>query len=226
MHFQEVLLAQGDGTSSARRRVVIFSRNGQAPDAGVPAGVDVVCAGGAYEAAAELLAAPAAALVLDLGLLRERHLGLLRVARQTGAAMLAYGTARAAMDAEQLAGVQLVARAELAERLAKLVCAEPAPSSDRPFSREPAVKSTVSAAEDAAAPARLVPAKTSAATQQNAEERLDPPVDLALEEEPPATEKKQQDHGQDAHATADAHATPGSLLSADELSALLGEEGK
>lgn len=229
-------MAAGGGTSSPRPRVVILSRKAQAPDAGIPAGLEAVCAGGAYEAAAELLAAPTAALVLDLAMLRERHLGLLRLARQTGAAVIAFGVTAAPIDAEQLAGVELVARADLSERLALLASA--APMEKRPLSRE----TQASASVETAAPARLVPAKQPTAPQEETKAPAETLVELALEED-----EKQQEHGRDAHEThgqdarathgrdghaafgGDARATPahpGSLLSAEELSALLGEGDK
>ena len=71
----------GDGESAGRVRVVILSSaafgDGE-PD--IP-GVECVRAAGSYEAAAELLAAPAAALVVDLRRLTGRHIRLLEIAR-------------------------------------------------------------------------------------------------------------------------------------------------
>lgn len=77
--------------------------------------------GSAYEAAAELLAAPAAALVVDLSALPARHLRLLQVAREAEAQVLAVGELPAGVDSGQLAGVQLVARRELPLALRQLV---------------------------------------------------------------------------------------------------------
>ena len=115
------------GTSLPEPRVVVLAR--QAIDH--VAGAETVCVSGAYEAAAELLAARQVgaaplALVIDLGLLWPRHLGLLQVARKLHAEMLAFGTAVAGLDTEQLAGLRLVSRAAgpyglLSEALAAFV---------------------------------------------------------------------------------------------------------
>jgi hypothetical protein len=67
----------------------------------------------AYEAAAEILAAPAAALVIDLRMMAVRHLRLLQIARVGGAEVLAIGGIPSGLTAEDLSGVRLIARAEL-----------------------------------------------------------------------------------------------------------------
>lgn len=66
-----------------------------------------------YEAAAELLAAPAAALVVDLRLLAGKHLRLLEIARSLDVEVLAVGSLPIGMTAEDLSGVRLIARRDL-----------------------------------------------------------------------------------------------------------------
>jgi hypothetical protein len=207
----------------------------------------MVCVSGAYEAAAELLAAPSAALVLDLGLLWPRHFGLLRVAREMGAEMLAFGTAVAGVDSEQLTGVRLVSRARLPERLAELarqpaLTERPIPAQEPELEEEPAQAREIPASHPLPA-ARLVSAKKSPAPPWDSNERAEsPPVDLALEGDdgeqqvqkqpevaaPPAP-RTRPEHASEDGSMAHARATlidPGSLLTPEELSALLGEGGK
>ena len=77
------------------------------------AGVECVRISTAYEATAELLAAPAAVLVIDLRTIHRRHLRLLRIARQLNVEMLAMGTLPSGLAADDLSGVRLLARADL-----------------------------------------------------------------------------------------------------------------
>jgi len=58
--------------------VALLSPGSSAPE--VPDGTEVVITASGYEAAAELLAAPAAALVLDLGRITDAHRPLLTLA--------------------------------------------------------------------------------------------------------------------------------------------------
>jgi hypothetical protein len=74
----------------------------------------------AYEAAAELLASPAAALVVDLRVLRPGHAGLIRIARQAGAELWGVGPLPAWASSDQLNGMRLLGRGQLAEALRKL----------------------------------------------------------------------------------------------------------
>lgn len=212
------------------------------------AGAQTVCVSGAYEAAAELLAAQEAgagrlALVVDLGLLWPRHLGLLQIARKLDAEMLAFGTAVAGLDAEPLAGLRLVSRAALPEALAEFVRGldqseredelplpedlspidEPLRSeeslrTEEPFESEEALGADESASPKPAVAARLVPAKEP--RPQEDETQVEPPsLDLTLE--------SGDGEGVNPSRLPAAHAVqPGSLLTPEELSALLGEEGQ
>jgi len=101
-----------------------------------------------FEAAAEILAEPTDALVVDLDSLPPGHLGLLTVARRTGTTMILTGKLRVDMDAETLSGARLVARYELADAIASLspdarrpdakVTLTPARPVDRPVPDTPA----------------------------------------------------------------------------------------
>ncbi len=97
-------------------RIVILAGDGEfsLPHAGsLGKGAEYVRAGSGYEAAAELLASPAVALVIDLSLLTERHRGLLRVARETGTDVLGVGELPAGCSAEDLRGVRLISPEDL-----------------------------------------------------------------------------------------------------------------
>jgi len=113
-----------------------------------------------YEAAAELLAAPTTALVIDLRFLAGRHLKLLEVARDLGVAVFGVGSLPIGMTAEDLSGVRLVARRDLPQAVAALA---PAPS-PRPAPPEPAeAKAEAPPRPGPAQPApsvHLTPAKT------------------------------------------------------------------
>ena len=231
------------GTFWPEPRVVVLAR--QAIDH--VAGTEMVCVSGAYEAAAELLAARAAgaaplALVVDLGLLWPRHLGLLQVARKLRAEMLAFGTAAAGLDAEPLAGLRLVSRAALPEALAQFArrqgrpggAEEPHPPEDLAAIAEPPRQEESFRMEELLEPgeaagwngafapkpapgaARLVPAK------QPRPEEDEPPVespslDLTLE-------SGDGEGAIPAQPSAARATQPSSLLTPEELSALLGEE--
>jgi hypothetical protein len=245
-------------------RVVVLAR--QAIDR--VAGAETVCVSGAYEAAAELLAARQAgaaplALVVDLGLLWPRHLGLLQVARKLEAEMLAFGTAVAGLDAEQLAGLRLVSRASLPEALAQFArrqgqpvhAEEPAPPEDfapieEPMRAEESLRglseprTEVSGLSEPRANESVPPkpadaaardgrrAKTSPTASPPAA-RLVPAKQPPLDEDEPLVQPPSLDltlesgdgEGASSARPPTARATqPSSLLTPEELSALLGEE--
>jgi hypothetical protein len=114
-------------SNSADPRAVVLSR-----DEGFCRSPRLRCvrADSAYEAAAELLAGPCLALVIDLRAMSVRHLRLLEVARKLGLEVLACGPLGPVMDSDQLAGVRLVARPELAAELERLAEAEAPPEED------------------------------------------------------------------------------------------------
>jgi len=100
-------------------RVILFSREALPVTGGVFTARCRQCTS-AYEAAAELLAEPAAALVIDLRCLATGNLRLVQAARKQGVAILAFGKLSAAMSTEGLDGVQLVSQEGLAQALARL----------------------------------------------------------------------------------------------------------
>ena len=103
-------------TTSGGGRVVVWSHDptlAAAGDNGQTAGLQFISVGSAFETTAELLAAPAVALVIDLRLLSPRHLRLVQIARDLRLEMLAVGSLPAAMTAEDLSGIRLVSRVDL-----------------------------------------------------------------------------------------------------------------
>ena len=112
------------GTSSRRTRVVALLRGPGLPGCGLTDlqkdGVEWVPVGSAYEAAAEILAAPTAALVIDLRAMGPRHVRLIEIARQMGVEMFASGALPIGMSAEELSGVRLVAGRDLPAMLEEM----------------------------------------------------------------------------------------------------------
>jgi hypothetical protein len=138
-------------------------------------GPALVWAASAYEAAAELLAAPTAGLVIDLRAMNLRHLRLIQIARQMDVKLLAFGHLPPGMGSEELSGVCLVSRQDLPDALRRIAQEEqagpavlpeagtlPAPAAGIPVS--PAAerpKAPPKVQEPAGAPAaRLSPAKS------------------------------------------------------------------
>ncbi len=115
-------------TSSLRRRVVVLVRNGALADLGLEESelsqLECVCVAGAYEVAAEVLAAPTDAVVLDMSLLTSAQVGLLEVVRTMDIPILAFGTLRSGLGAEQLREVRLISRDDLRQALSELVSVE------------------------------------------------------------------------------------------------------
>lgn len=81
----------------------------------------MVAVSNAYQAAAELLSGPVAALIVDLNLLTRRHMRLLDIARQAGAEILIFGRLTGAHSSDALSGCRIVSLDRLAETLAELV---------------------------------------------------------------------------------------------------------
>jgi hypothetical protein len=111
----------------SRRRVVILSSAPaplSAPGEGALEGpgpvLEYVRPASAYEAAAELLAGPAEALVIDLRLLRPCHVRLIEIAGQVGAKVLGVGSLPAWATNGRLGGLRRVDPKELAQVLGTL----------------------------------------------------------------------------------------------------------
>ena len=107
--------ASSSPSSSCQGRAVILSGDRSLAESCRASRLECVVVGSAYEAAAELLAAPTVAMIVDLKLLTARHVRLLEIARQMGMEMLGVGTLCSAMAADQLSGLRLVSRADLPE---------------------------------------------------------------------------------------------------------------
>ena len=182
-----------------------------------PAGLELVFVPSPYEAAAELIAAPVLALVIDLRLMGQRHLRLLRIARERRVEMLAVGAIPAGLTAEDLSGIRLLARADLKAGIEGLL-------HDRQGRYVPST-----AEPQAAAPPETVPpspaasqnaALTRPASPKASSPRATPAPAAASEESmasaanPPAPESPSQPQADGLR----------SLLTADELAALLEDQ--
>ena len=74
-----------------------------------------------YEAGAEILALPADVLVVELRLMRNAHDGLLNLCRRKNTDIIAFGAISAGTSSEDLSGVLLAGRAELAELIREIL---------------------------------------------------------------------------------------------------------
>ena len=171
-----------------------------------------------YEAAAELLAAPPAAIVIDLALLGPRHLGLLDVARDAGVEMLAFGAIGAALTSEDLSGVRLVSRADLPGAIEALSQHETPPI--QPTQTPQAVLETPDAEEPQEAPAaEAVPNDELPAERER----------IIAAGTAPRTEGSYESEGPQAPepppaGQAERPPSPAELLTPEELAALLGDD--
>ncbi len=231
-------------------RVVILCREIAGREIGaVPDDIACVRVHTAYEAAAELLAEPAAAVVVELGALTRRHLRLLEIARQTGTEMLGVGAVPAGLTTADLSGIRLVAPELLAESLLRQAQPAPAPAEPAEAAKRPAEARPETPPE--APPAALTPAKrplveppepTPVGRWLGAEMDVDefaaaatdaapapPPSEPAPE--PPAQDAPEAEPPEEAGDGEDADAPPPQresgdlrdLLTPDELAALLGD---
>jgi hypothetical protein len=123
-----------DGRQTTPRRAVVFAPHpaGQGLLEGLDPTSTCAAVTSAYEAAAELLASPAAALVVDLRLLRPVHAGLIRIARKAGAELWGVGPLPAWASSDQLNGMRLLSRGQLAEALRKLAGGAAPPAGGQP----------------------------------------------------------------------------------------------
>ena len=133
------------GTGATARAVVLSRRQAFLTKATATAGsgaarVQVIRVESPYQAAAEILAQPTEALVVDFRLLRAPHLRLLEIARELDIAVLGVGALPANISLDELSGVQLIAAGELADALSRIASqghSEPAAPS-RPVKLTPA----------------------------------------------------------------------------------------
>jgi len=131
------------GAREGRFRVVVLSRDPALASrlTGLCApGIEIARVASGYEAGAEILADPAAAMVVDFRALGSAHGRLLDVARRMDVAMLGVGTLPVGMSTEGLSGIGLVSTADLPGALEKLAAAaaESAAPAEAPPSAPPA----------------------------------------------------------------------------------------
>ncbi len=109
------------------RRVIVLSRgpNFAADELSDIDATRCVRVSGPYEAAAEIMADTPAALIIDLRAFSANHVGLVELARREGVETLAVGSLRPGVGADQLSGVRLVSRRDLAWALRRLAAFAP-----------------------------------------------------------------------------------------------------
>ena len=190
-----------EASSSGNKRVVaLLGPAGTSPELADSA--DAVRAGSGYEAAAELLSAPASALLVDLGRLSASHVPLLALAGKLEVPIVAFGTVSASLPGSALAAIRLVSAENAAEAVNEILSA--------PGAAEPPEPAAAYAGPDARpgkpdrAPAKLTPAKV--ADREAAQEESDAAPSRAEE---PAQASPQQ--------------RPKETPTQAELDALLGE---
>lgn len=219
------------GMTSDLRVVILCTGNGSVTQDDLPAAQCVTAASG-YEAAAEVLSAPTAALVVDLRIVARGHMGLLDVARRMGTEVLAVGAVPAGLTSEDLSGVRLIARADLPAALSKLAAAlgtyepqAPAPPAETPEIEtqepdpDPAMPSPQAApprASDLSAHASLEHLGIIAVDDLIKEEGAYLPITHIPDTRPaPPADEPSRDKGNDPPLP------PAGLLTAEELTALL-----
>ncbi len=109
--------------------------------------VETVHTRSGYEAAAELLSAPASALVVDLAMLTAAHAALLKLACKLKVPVVAFGAVSAALDGKALAGVRLVGPEQVARTVASLTALRQ-DARAKPSEYEPAGQDAVSDGAD------------------------------------------------------------------------------
>ena len=243
MEVDDQLMDDGESKSVCGARIVVLSQDSSLAWStdGPDDRVTFAHASSGYEAAAEMLSAPARALIIDLRLLPGRHLQLLEVARDLEVEIFAVGSLPIGMTAEDLSGVRLIARKDLPAAVRALPPA-PAEAGDPPPRGQPPEPVT---------PMQLVPAKGSADGRGESASPTTPEPDdtLALMELPeaiaqalagsgrrakgsaarrPAAREEESSHPpgdeQPAGAPVEDQGAPDGLLSQAELNALLGDE--
>ncbi len=140
-----------EGVESSRKPRVIALLPAAVAAPEVADGIELVRVPSGYEAAGELLAAPAAALVVDLGRITPDHAPLLDLARRLELPVIGFGTVSADLSSAQLSRLRLVTPAGVGPALRELLPAAPK-AAEAPAPPESAEEQTPSPA-----PARLEP---------------------------------------------------------------------
>ena len=201
-------LMDGPYTSSFGRRVVVLARN--SGETGLMATVsreinlEWVPVNTAYEAAAELLASPAIALIVDLALLPARHTRLIKIARSIEVPVFGVGSLPPGLSADQLSGVRLASRDELGEMLLALLKEDSTTAAT-------ATEAPNTTARPLVPHESVSPPTTSGQKEQAGEYHPEPPAPAEACKEPPLSIPPDPDK-------------PQVLLTPEELTALLENE--
>ncbi len=174
---------EDQSASVGELRVVILSRSaelsGVARKGLCAESLRCIRVASAYEAAAELLAAPAVAMIVDLRLITGEHVRLIELAREMEVAILAVGALPVGMNADDLSGVRLTSREHLPEALGEIVQAAASPVTPPESSAPPGLQT---APREAVA---LTPAKPADRPKTPPDELLTPEeLSALLENEP------------------------------------------
>lgn len=213
------------GQSTQRRRIVVLGSAAAASlEAAAP--LDIVPAESGYDAAVELLLAPADLLVVDLARLYGAHAGLIGLAEAMGVPVVAFGIVPVGLSAEALAGVRLVASDRLAGAVAEVLKLDKTP---RPPSRDDSGPETPPGNPGPTGTSRFAPTQPFA-------QKLAPQAPAAQDDREPAAEEPKPEPVERKPLRARAQARPlsakgapprprklSSALTPDELDALLGE---
>jgi len=210
-----------DAAFSTRRVVVLLPSASAAESLGewLFRRLEVVVVTSCYEAAAEILAEPALALVLELRAFDPRHGRLLEIAGQMGLNIFGIGAA-GRLDSEQLSGVKLIARKDLMDELLHLLGGddpEVLREGDRRVSHNSPARANVDAPPETANPA------DSGASEDDAEDSAQlskVPWDVLRREllGRYVAQQEAQNHKEPPARS------PGSVLTPDEIAALLEEK--
>jgi len=98
--------------------VALLGASAASPE--LPETAELVRVGSGYEAAAELLVGPAAALVVDLGRITAPHVRLLELAGKLAVPIVGFGTISAPLSGSALRSVQLVGPEKVAQALEEI----------------------------------------------------------------------------------------------------------
>ena len=212
---------------SDRFRVVVLSRD---PALGsrllgvCERGVEVARVASGYEAGAEILAAPVAAMVIDFRALSPAHGRLLDVARRMDVAMFGVGPLPIGMSTEELSGIRLVSTVDLPGALDRLAAAaakapEPAEAPGGGEAAPPEAPPPTPPVGEPQAPER--PRKRRARRKKAAKRTARPKAERETEPDTaaPAAASPAEDKPRPA-----APQVPSDLLTPEELTALLENE--
>jgi len=184
------------GTTSVSASIVVLTRDAalaaRLEALGNGARCTVVASG--YEAAAEILAGPVAALVVDFRALGPAHVRLLGLARRRSVELLGMGKPPEGLSIAQLSGMRLVSADDLPAAIRRAAAPPPAPAAPPAVEVPPTVAEAELAQTDAPSEGSYVPVEPSPVAQ------------------PPRAE---------AEGVTQVSSSPRSLLTPEELAALL-----